>query len=58
MTMKCDEAQELITALADHELAGPERASIEEHLKDCSGCELLYRRELALKSAEIGRAHV
>lgn len=49
MTMRCDEAQDLITALVDHELAGPERASIEEHLEGCSGCELVYRRELALK---------
>lgn len=49
--MTCKEAQELITALADHELTGPERASIEEHLESCSSCQLIYGRQLALKDA-------
>jgi anti-sigma factor RsiW len=49
--MKCEDAQELITALVDHELTGPERASIEEHLSGCSSCQIIYSRELALKDA-------
>ncbi len=49
--MKCEEAQELITALADDELSGSERASIESHLRECVRCQLAYRREQALKTA-------
>jgi anti-sigma factor RsiW len=49
--MKCEEAQELIIALVDHELTGPEQASIEEHLASCSGCQFIYSRQLALKNA-------
>lgn len=50
MTMKCEEAQDLITALVDHELTGPERASIEEHLGGCSSCQIIYSLQLALKN--------
>jgi len=53
--MKCEEAQELITALVDNELSDPERSSIESHLKDCPRCESIYGQERALKR-EIGRA--
>jgi anti-sigma factor RsiW len=49
--MKCEEAQELIVALVDHELTGPERVSIEKHLGDCSSCHFIYSRQLALKNA-------
>ncbi len=47
--MRCEEAQELITALVDKQLPGSERASIEGHLKDCSRCQLIYSQELELK---------
>jgi len=49
MATRCEEADELITALADDELAGSERASMEEHLRDCSRCQLAYAQEVALK---------
>lgn len=47
--MRCDEAQELITALVDNELSAPERSSIESHLKDCPKCQMIYEEELTLK---------
>lgn len=47
--MKCEEAQELITALVDKELSDPERSSIESHLKDCRRCQWAYEQERALK---------
>ena len=47
--MKCEEAQELITALADEELSRLERASIEAHLEDCPRCRWAYAQEQALK---------
>jgi anti-sigma factor (TIGR02949 family) len=53
--MKCEEAQELITALADNELPEQERYSIEDHLKDCRKCQLTYEQERVLKE-EIRRA--
>jgi anti-sigma factor RsiW len=48
--MKCEEAQKLVTALVDNELPAAERAAVQEHLKICSDCALLHRREAALKS--------
>lgn len=53
--MKCEEAQELITALVDRELSGPERSSIEKHLEDCPRCHFIYQQELNLK-ADVQRA--
>jgi mycothiol system anti-sigma-R factor len=53
--MKCEEAQELITALVDNELSDPERSSIESHLKDCPRCQFIHGEERALKE-EIRRA--
>ncbi|MGH7766381.1 MAG: anti-sigma factor family protein, partial [Candidatus Binatia bacterium] len=53
--MDCAQAQELTTALVDDELSGPERAAIEEHIKQCSKCRFAHARELALKT-EVQRA--
>ena len=47
--MKCEEAQELITALVDEELSHLERASIEAHLEYCPRCRWAYEQEQALK---------
>jgi anti-sigma factor RsiW len=49
--MTCEEAQELITALVDRELADPERSSLEAHLVDCVGCRRTLEDERALKQA-------
>lgn len=49
--MRCEEAQEFITALVDRELPGEERYSIEDHFKDCRRCRFTYEQELALKGA-------
>jgi anti-sigma factor RsiW len=49
--MKCEEAQELIAALVDHEITGPERAATEQHLEGCSSCRFIYNNQLALKNA-------
>jgi anti-sigma factor RsiW len=40
--MKCEQAEELISALIDDELSDPERSSIEGHLKDCTKCQRAY----------------
>jgi anti-sigma factor RsiW len=49
--MICDEAQELITALVDHELLDPERASLEVHLQECGRCRSALQEERELKQA-------
>src|SRR3989338_8929092 len=48
--MRCEEAQELITALVDKELAGAEKLAVEDHMRACSKCQLIYREEQALKT--------
>lgn len=47
--MRCEEAQELITALVDNELPEPERSSLGNHLRVCPNCQFTYRQEQALK---------
>ncbi len=47
--MRCDEAQELITALVDNELSHQERPSIEGHLKHCPKCRFICEQERGLK---------
>ncbi|MGH7825761.1 MAG: anti-sigma factor family protein [Candidatus Binatia bacterium] len=49
--MTCDEAQELITALADNEFGDPERHLLEIHLRQCAGCRLAVDEERSLKKA-------
>jgi anti-sigma factor RsiW len=48
--MKCEDAQELITALVDDELASEDRLSIESHLRECRTCRFIQEQESALKS--------
>ncbi len=48
--MKCEQAEELISALIDNELSDPERASIEGHFRDCPRCKGAYERERDLNS--------
>jgi hypothetical protein len=48
--MKCEEAEELISALADNELSDRERSSIEGHLRDCLRCQRAYERHQSLNS--------
>lgn len=47
--MKCEEVQELITALVDEEIPEAERLSLQGHLHDCPRCQLAYRQEQVLK---------
>jgi anti-sigma factor RsiW len=47
--MRCEEAQELITAHVDNELDAEERAIIHAHLQNCADCSGAYARELLLK---------
>lgn len=47
--MRCEDAQELITAMVDEELPGAERSAVEVHLGECPRCALIYREESALK---------
>lgn len=53
--MRCEDAQELITAMVDEELPGGERSQVEAHLDKCRACALAYADERALK-ARIRRA--
>jgi hypothetical protein len=46
--MKCEQAEELISALIDHELSDPERAAVESHLKACPNCRRFYEWGKAL----------
>ena len=47
--MLCDDAQELITALIDGELAADEQLAIEAHLKICETCRGAFTAERRLK---------
>ena len=47
--MRCEDAQELITALVDDELTATERAGVEGHLAECPDCRSQHERERALK---------
>ena len=49
--MRCEEAEELITALIDGELTAVERGPLEDHLAGCNACELQREREAALKQS-------
>lgn len=48
--MRCDEAQEWISALVDGELSAEERAAIQSHLAGCADCRRQLARETALKN--------
>lgn len=48
--MKCEQAEELISALIDDELSDTERSSIEGHLKDCPKCQRNYEWGRVLNS--------
>jgi anti-sigma factor RsiW len=48
--MKCEEAEELISALADNELSDRERSSIEGHLRECPRCQRAYEWYRSLNS--------
>jgi anti-sigma factor RsiW len=48
--MKCEQAEVLISALADNELSDPQRSSIENHLKDCPRCQRAYEWHRSLNS--------
>lgn len=47
--MRCEEAQELITARVDNELSAEERVAIDAHLKTCVDCALAFEQERILK---------
>ena len=48
--MKCEEAEEIISALADNELSDRERSSIEGHLRECPRCQRAYEWHRSLNS--------
>lgn len=48
--MKCEEAEELISALADNELSDPKRSFVEGHLRDCPRCQRAYEWHRSLNS--------
>lgn len=48
--MRCEDAQELITALVDNELSTDESRSIKEHVDDCHRCLFIFQQESSLKA--------
>jgi len=48
--MKCEQAEELISALADNELSDRERSAIADHLRECSKCQRAYEWHRSLNS--------
>ncbi len=48
--MTCQEAQEIITALVDHELVNGERVRLEQHLAECADCRLALDDEQTVKN--------
>lgn len=48
--MKCEQAEELISALIDNQVSDAERSSIEGHLGDCPRCQRAYEWGRALNS--------
>ncbi|HWP23122.1 MAG TPA: zf-HC2 domain-containing protein [Candidatus Binatia bacterium] len=49
--MRCEEAQEMITASIDGELNAAERRALEDHLGACVRCQRQREREAALKQS-------
>ena len=47
--MRCDEAQELITARVDDEIDGDARIALDDHLKSCPDCARAFAQESLLK---------
>jgi hypothetical protein len=47
--MRCDEAQELISARVDNEIDGDARLAVDDHLKSCSNCSRAFAQESLLK---------
>lgn len=56
MEMTCEEAQDLITGLVDHQLAAAEQAAVQAHLRECSNCKSVAEQERAIKEALHRRA--
>lgn len=50
---RCDEYQELISRMVDDDLTARQRASLEEHIRNCADCAALYNAFSAL-SRQIG----
>ncbi len=48
--MKCEETEELISALADNQLSDREQSSIEGHLRECPRCQRAYEWHRSLNS--------
>ena len=48
--MKCEQAEALVAAYADGEVAGLSRHSIEKHLRTCARCAAKHAEVLALRA--------
>ena len=48
--MKCDQAEPLVVAYADGEVAGLSRHSVEKHLRTCASCAAKHAGVLALRA--------
>lgn len=48
--MKCDQAEPLVVAYADGEVAGLSRHSVEKHLRTCASCAAKHADVLALRA--------
>jgi len=54
--MTCAEAEDLITALVDGELAGPEQEALESHLRGCAHCREVLAQEKVVRQKIRGHA--
>src|SRR5262249_4412845 len=49
--MNCQKVPDLIHSYVDHELDLVQTSEIERHLEQCEECDLVYRRQIALRSS-------
>jgi anti-sigma factor (TIGR02949 family) len=47
--VNCEQTRDLITAFVDNEVSETERASVDDHLRECAKCRRAYDHERALK---------
>ena len=49
--MSCQRVSELIHPYVDRELDVVQTSEVERHLEQCEECDLIYRRQIALRSS-------
>jgi Predicted transmembrane transcriptional regulator (anti-sigma factor) len=49
--LNCQKVLELIHSYVDRELDAVQTSEVERHLEQCEACDLIYRTQIALRSA-------